>query len=124
MFQSTKHYELINYSEYGTQVNNVMYSCDFSEKSSKKEEKPPQLITNVREIIDKKRKAQRPIKNMDSRMCAVDSDRSECQCGAAPSWLGGDLQAGWEGTAVLNHGSLLRFGCITFVFSIVDCASV
>lgn len=31
---------------------------------------------------------------------------------------------GWEGPAVLHHGSLLRFGCISFVFSIVECASV
>lgn len=24
----------------------------------------------------------------------------------------------WEGSAVLAHGSLLRFGCLTFVFSV------
>lgn len=122
---------MINYSEYGTQVNNVLYSCDFSEKPTtatvKKEEKPPQMITNVREIIDKKRKAQRPVKsNLEARMCASDGlgERSECQCGAVPQGGNGDLTAGWEGTAVLNHGSLIKFGCITFVFSIVDCASV
>lgn len=42
-----------------------------------------------------------------------------CSCGLD----GGDSQtlvAGWEGTALLNHGSLLQFGCIMFVFSITD----
>ncbi|KFQ38415.1 PHD finger protein 12, partial [Mesitornis unicolor] len=30
--ENTKHYELLNYSEHGTTVDNVLYSCDFSEK--------------------------------------------------------------------------------------------
>ena len=58
--QTTKHYELLNYSEHGTTVDNVLYSCDFSEKIS-----PPQppagpsklnpLIKTIREIVDKRR---------------------------------------------------------------------
>ena len=32
MFQTSKHYELLNYSEHGTTVDNVLYSCDFSDK--------------------------------------------------------------------------------------------
>ncbi len=28
----TRHYELLNYSEHGTTVDNVLYSCDFSDK--------------------------------------------------------------------------------------------
>lgn len=31
--QNTKQYELLNYSEHGTTVDNVLYSCDFSEKT-------------------------------------------------------------------------------------------
>lgn len=114
----------MNYSEYGTQVNNVLYSCDFSEKPSRGAqfpEKPPSAIANVREIIDRKRKAQRPAKPPEGRMAAGE-DGAECQCGAAPHV--GELGEGWEGTAVLNHGSLVRFGCATFVFSIVECASI
>ncbi|KTG40522.1 hypothetical protein cypCar_00002802 [Cyprinus carpio] len=30
--ENTKHYELLNYSEHGTTVDNVLYSCDFSDK--------------------------------------------------------------------------------------------
>lgn len=28
------------------------------------------------------------------------------------------VNGAWEGTAILQHGSLLRFGCLAFVFSI------
>lgn len=27
---------------------------------------------------------------------------------------------GWEGTALLYHGTLLEFGCLSFVFTITD----
>lgn len=30
------------------------------------------------------------------------------------------LVNGWEGSAILYHGALLRFGCHAFVFTIVD----
>lgn len=37
----TRHYELLNYSEHGTTVNNILYSCDLSErnKNSSQDEK-------------------------------------------------------------------------------------
>lgn len=40
---------------------------------------------------------------------------AECRCQAYPP-----LVKGWEGSAVLTHGSLLRFGCLAYVFSIID----
>jgi hypothetical protein len=30
------------------------------------------------------------------------------------------VKGGWEGSAILQHGSLLKFGCIAFVFSVAD----
>ena len=38
-----------------------------------------------------------------------------CECkGRCP------MIAGWEGTALLQHGYLLKFGCLSFVFSITE----
>ena len=48
-FQNTKHYELLNYSEHGTTVDNVLYSCDFSEKASPSP--PSGLVSDVQGII-------------------------------------------------------------------------
>lgn len=47
--QNTKHYELLNYSEHGTTVDNVLYSCDFSEKASPSP--PSGLVAKVQGII-------------------------------------------------------------------------
>lgn len=38
-----------------------------------------------------------------------------CECRTRPP-----LIHGWEGTAILNHGSLVRFGCVPYMFAIVD----
>lgn len=51
-FQTTKHYELLNYSEHGTTVDNVLYSCDFSDKLSSKSIPTP-VVAAVRKIIKK-----------------------------------------------------------------------
>ena len=44
----------------------------------------------------------------------------ECGCRASGSAVIGGSGAGWEGSAPLSHGSLLKFGCIQFVFSITS----
>lgn len=51
ILQNTKHYELLNYSEHGTTVDNVLYSCDFSEKTSPCP--PGGLVAKVQGIIRK-----------------------------------------------------------------------
>lgn len=38
-----------------------------------------------------------------------------CNCKKRPP-----LIAGWEGTAIVPHGSLIKFGCLAFVFSVAD----
>ncbi|XP_045468842.1 PHD finger protein 12 [Harmonia axyridis] len=129
----SKHYELINYSPYGTYVNNIFYSNESQvhrlQKCSNQEgvasangtAAPPDSATplenQVREMIDKKRKVCRTKKNpYDAKMTAIDgAERSECCCNVEEG------KTGWEGSAILNHGALLKFGCISFVFSIVEC---
>lgn len=39
----------------------------------------------------------------------------QCACTQRPF-----LREGWEGTAILRHGTIIKFGCIQFVFSVVD----
>ncbi|XP_075747165.1 PHD finger protein 12 isoform X2 [Rhipicephalus microplus] len=84
-----KHYELLNYSEHGTTVDNVLYSCDFSDKRLQATSTPATLA------------APRP------------GIRRTCGCHVNPVGA-----AGWEGTALLHHGSLIKLGCLQFVFSV------
>ena len=51
-FQTTRHYELLNYSEHGTTVDNVLYSCDFSDKPATTPQ-PTKVVAAVRKIIGK-----------------------------------------------------------------------
>ena len=45
-----------------------------------------------------------------------------CSCKASSSSLIGGSGAGWEGTALLHHGSYIKLGCLQFVFSIAEFA--
>ncbi len=53
----------------------------------------------------------------------LESIVTPCSCRASGSSLIGGSGAGWEGTAVLHHGSFIKFGCLHFVFSIVESAT-
>lgn len=49
-------------------------------------------------------------KEEPQRLCQCDRRRPE----EPPS------ACGWEGSAILNHGSLINFGCLEFTFSVTD----
>ncbi|XP_065282734.1 PHD finger protein 12 isoform X3 [Dermacentor albipictus] len=91
-----KHYELLNYSEHGTTVDNVLYSCDFSDKR--------RLLATAQ-----------PAAAAAAALAAPrhTGTRRTCSCRVNP--IGA---AGWEGTALLHHGSLIKLGCLQFVFSV------
>uniref|UniRef100_A0A336N2C3 CSON011033 protein n=1 Tax=Culicoides sonorensis TaxID=179676 RepID=A0A336N2C3_CULSO len=119
----TRYYELLNYSEFGTEVNGQLYSLNLKKykplpppgvpdsviKSNEEAEK------NAQEIIDKRRKINREKYGLDENATMPAPPVPICKCLERPY-----LCEGWEGTALLSHGSLLKFGCISFVFSIVD----
>uniref|UniRef100_A0A8C3A8Z9 PHD finger protein 12 n=1 Tax=Cyclopterus lumpus TaxID=8103 RepID=A0A8C3A8Z9_CYCLU len=113
--ENTKHYELLNYSEHGTTVDNVLYSCDFSEKASPSP--PSGLVAKVQGII-----RLLPAGGVMSSQPLGSSELS-CSCKASSSSLIGGSGAGWEGTALLHHGSYIKLGCLQFVFSITEFAS-
>ncbi|XP_059143694.1 PHD finger protein 12-like [Physella acuta] len=122
--EMSRHFELLNYSEHGTTVDNVLFSCDFSDKPATTPQLSP-VISAVREMISKdgRRNGTKSSKHGEDklRMSAKANGRcSVCSCKASSSSLIGGSGAGWEGTALLHHGSYIKVGCLQFVFSIVD----
>jgi pSer/pThr/pTyr-binding forkhead associated (FHA) protein len=98
--KNTAQYELLNYSQYGTIVDNVYYGVDTGENGNFKSEN------------------MMPIEKSSSSACL-----SKCKCDTD----GRDLTTiccEWEGSALLNHGSHIKFGCLEFVFCIIDYDSV
>uniref|UniRef100_A0AAY4BUD2 PHD finger protein 12 n=1 Tax=Denticeps clupeoides TaxID=299321 RepID=A0AAY4BUD2_9TELE len=115
--ENTKQYELLNYSEHGTTVDNVLYSCDFSEKSTPSP--AGSLVSKVQNII-----RECPNKNGGLMSGQVqEAHIRPCSCKASGSSLIGGSGAGWEGTALLHHGSCIKVGCLQFIFSITEFAS-
>ena len=86
-------YELINYSQHGTLVDETMYSLDYKVVDERYPEK----------------KFKSPVEVMAKRPAAQSNGGCYCE---------DEAMAGCEGSALLHHGSLLQFGCLQFVFSI------
>ncbi|CAG9559357.1 unnamed protein product [Danaus chrysippus] len=108
----TGHFELINYSEWGTRVNGVLYATDVTQTRIADED--DERTEDLREIVRGRR----------GRMTRISGPLTEatsgggCSCsmkGAAPGEGGA-----WEGSALLPHGALIQFGCQMYVFSITD----
>ncbi|XP_038062063.1 PHD finger protein 12-like [Patiria miniata] len=140
--ENTRHYELINYSEHGTTADNVLYSCDFSDKRSSTPPPASPFVKSVRSYIRKgKRKREssdgkikdeevkeeeEKSKDEEPAMMSATSNhfKRPCSCKVSSSTLIGGSGAGWEGTAILHHGSYVKMGCLQFVFSLTDHALV
>ncbi|RMC10716.1 hypothetical protein DUI87_12427 [Hirundo rustica rustica] len=123
--ENTKHYELLNYSEHGTTVDNVLYSCDFSEKMTPTP--PSSIVAKVQSVI-KRHKSRKQEEEAHEEAAVMNSQaqgqhRKPCNCKASSSSLIGGSGAGWEGTALLHHGSYIKLGCLQFVFSITEFAT-
>uniref|UniRef100_A0A8V1ANB0 PHD finger protein 12 n=1 Tax=Gallus gallus TaxID=9031 RepID=A0A8V1ANB0_CHICK len=123
--ENTKHYELLNYSEHGTTVDNVLYSCDFSEKMAPTP--PSSIVAKVQSVI-KRHKSRKQEEEPHGEAAVMNSQaqgqhRKPCNCKASSSSLIGGSGAGWEGTALLHHGSYIKLGCLQFVFSITEFAT-
>jgi hypothetical protein len=87
-------YELINYSEHGTIVDNAVYSL------------------NTRPVVAAHKTAD-PV--MSQR-----SESRSCYCETSIARMLSPGQGCGENSAVLHHGSYLRMGCLQFVFSVMD----
>ncbi|BHF60415.1 PHD finger protein 12 [Sparganum proliferum] len=138
----TRHFEMLNYSEFGSRVDSIPFGNEIQDKAVY-QLTPNDLVRRVRNLIGntvplleqcgsdslngldaspvKRRKmAARRIQDTVHRpgMCGCTS----LDFAAQP--LSGEQERsparGWEGSAVLRHGSVLQFGCYSFIFSLVD----
>ncbi|XP_058821090.1 PHD finger protein 12 [Topomyia yanbarensis] len=139
----TKMFELLNYSEFGTVVNGQLFACDLTDfalqnklepsvesghpptKKSKKDEADDSSKDNK---IDKQKIRQEVVSliNMSRQSARENCDflsntrmanvwHPKCGCAGLNRTI-----PGWEGTAILYQGALLKFGCLSFVFTITD----
>lgn len=128
--ETSKQYELINYSEHGTYVDNVLYSCDFSDKMNRhvlsSKDLDPSKVAKNKLLAAASSQGRQNSKTKGSRRTVglgVQRIMKTCNCTTSSSNLIGGSGAGWEGTALLHHGSYIKLGCAQFVFSITSHAT-
>ncbi|XP_026314597.1 PHD finger protein 12 [Hyposmocoma kahamanoa] len=104
----SRQFELINYSEWGSCVNGVLFACDVAARPP-----PPDLREGaVRDIV--RRRMPRPLR-LNGDLTSPTPQEKRCACPDSPP-----RTAAWEGSALVPHGALLQFGCRMYVFSITD----
>ncbi|XP_011300203.1 PHD finger protein 12 [Fopius arisanus] len=113
--ETTKRYELLNYSEHGTTVDNVFYSCDCTSLTIQERE---DLIPDHWKDF---RRGENGMGECGGVRGPENGHRGSCKCCVMDQDEGNRVytQAGWEGSAIVAHGSILTFGCLVFVFSTV-----
>lgn len=102
-------YELINYSEFGTMVDNCLYTNDTFSVTAR-EDIAMEAAKNKRdEDVENERTMAGP--GWSIRSCHCSGPSSTISAPLTPS-------SGCEASALLHSGSQVRFGCLRFVFSI------
>ncbi|PAA52181.1 hypothetical protein BOX15_Mlig014593g1, partial [Macrostomum lignano] len=124
-------FELLNYSQYGTVVDGVVYGVDADASRSSREPVLSHLVQTVDDFLNRndddsdslnsslsdseaKPDVKRSLNKSTSKQSLSPSPRRmlRCRCGFEPL----EALAGWEGSAVLRHGSVIRMGCLSMLF--------
>uniref|UniRef100_A0A6M2DQJ2 PHD finger protein 12 n=1 Tax=Xenopsylla cheopis TaxID=163159 RepID=A0A6M2DQJ2_XENCH len=112
----TRHFELLNYSEHGTEVNGQLFSCDLSERKEASEGETQIQLSEIANILSTSGREVASGQNEQNEQECIPSDMMPTLCECSTKM---PLTIGWEGTALLPHGSIIKFGCLPFVFAIV-----
>ncbi|XP_050587427.1 PHD finger protein 12 isoform X2 [Bombus affinis] len=120
--ESTKRYELLNYSEYGTVVDNVLYSCNYTgvvEEIKEEADDKYQLMSKEQDTTEAVKAI---IREKVLTQKQIEKKRVLCKCNLTRSETKNKdhLEEGWEGSAIVAHGSTLAFGCLMFVFNTIN----
>lgn len=102
----------------------MLYSCDCTRvfEEQIKEEKTDKMIyvTKEEETSD----IIKTILRKEEAACleyAHADDKILCKCNIKRNTrMNEHLDEGWEGSAIIAHGSTITFGCLTFVFNTLD----
>ncbi|KAK4879811.1 hypothetical protein RN001_007957 [Aquatica leii] len=118
-----RRYELLNYSCYGTYVNNSLAAnnevSQYIKRNGKEHDEEKDIIVQCTEslsdspeISDRKKRRISPLKRP-----FIKKGMKKCFC--TPSNFE-SLTAGWEGSVPVPCGSVLSFGCMSFIFSVTN----
>lgn len=106
--ETLENYELLNYSCHGTFINSTLYGNNeqMSDTYARQKRKKKIMVSPSKKHV------------ISAKMFAIDRQiRMQCSCTSSHFEIPNST---WEGSIIIAHGSVLRFGCICFVFSLVS----
>ncbi|KOX71668.1 PHD finger protein 12 [Melipona quadrifasciata] len=120
--ESTKRYELLNYSEYGTVVDNVLYSCNYTSVIEQVKEEADEKLQSMTKEQETTEAVKSIIREKVLTQEQAENKRVLCKCNLTSLETKDKhhLEEGWEGSAIVAHGSTLAFGCLMFVFNTIN----
>uniref|UniRef100_A0A1B6BWY5 PHD finger protein 12 n=2 Tax=Clastoptera arizonana TaxID=38151 RepID=A0A1B6BWY5_9HEMI len=113
-------YELVNFSEHGTVVDEVLY-CGNEKKVLRKRPKANQKAIGLKRKVGaelkntKKKGKNNTHENVLDTKCMTQSTstfKTPCSCRS------NQVENAFQQSAILHHGSHIKFGCVEFIFSI------
>lgn len=122
LLQTTKRYELLNYSEHGTVVDDVLYCSNYTRVTDKdsKDEKNDKVtyITKEEETSEMIKTILHKEETVPLQQYIHGIDKTSCKCNRRRDITANKHpEEGWEGSAIIAHGSIITFGCLMFVFN-------
>lgn len=122
--ETTKHYELLNYSEHGTIVDNVLYSCNYKgmlrEQVNEDSDKVSSIIKEQETTEAIKAIIHRETVSLSQDLAKEKKKLCRCNVMKHEMKTADYLDEGWEGSAIIAHGSTLSFGCLMFIFNTIN----
>jgi len=121
----SQRFELLNYNPLGSKVDGILYGMDrgsrkrneFGTDSTSADAQVREYLKSVGVGV-----AETEMVSMAEPSLASVLSTASCQCDTRIDTS--LFQSGWDGSAILRHGSLIEFGCLKFVFAYVSCAPV
>ena len=106
--ESTNSYELLNYSQHGSYVNDNYFGFDVMNNENIFDEEENNDIDSISE------------EHFENNHEDNTRFKLKKKCSCKKKYGQNDCYRQYEGAASLCHGSILRFGCFEFLFIIVD----
>ncbi|EFN85607.1 PHD finger protein 12 [Harpegnathos saltator] len=120
--EMTKRYELLNYSEYGTVVDDVLYCSNYTyimEKDSKDQKNDKvTYVTKEEETSEMIKTILHKEEEVSLQQHTHEINKVLCKCNRKRDiTTNKHPEEGWEGSAIIAHGSTITFGCLMFIFN-------
>lgn len=102
-------------------VDNVLYSCNYTGVIEQVKEEIDDKLQSMSKEQETTDAVKAIIKEKLLSQDQIEDQKILCKCNSTKETKNKNhLEEGWEGSAIVAHGSTLTFGCLMFVFNTIN----